>query len=198
MAAAGLAFAEHGLTENVDVERVPLRRPGPQVTGQLLGIGVDDEVAHQSPHPPLGYGHHELRQPGAEPGSRAQQHPIHRRQECGQRGLRHQRGELAGGDGGILGSDDAVHEPHGEGGGGLVGNHSSQPPGRNAVPPRRGAAGGIEPSTYPLDGLVGQRFTVVGADVHSSLAPSCREQPLPTRPRLSKRTFRRREPLTDA
>ena len=175
VAAPGLGLAQDGLAQHAHVQRVALRGPGPQVGRQPLGLGVHDQVADEGPHAALGDRHDQPRQPGAEPRPEPQQQPVQRRQERGQPRLGHQRGQLARGDGGILGPDHPVDEPHGEGGGRRVRHHTRQAPGRGAVPPGRQRPGRLQPSRDTGHSLLGQQIGAAGVAVHALLAPSCRE-----------------------
>ena len=172
---AGLGVAQHGLAQHVDVERVALGGAGLQVGAQPLGLGVDDEVAHQRPHPSPGDRHHQTGEPGSEARPETYQQPVQRRQERGQLGLTDQRRELPGRRGRALRPDHPVHEPHGEGGALPITHQIGQPTGGGAFPSRGRRGARCQPALDAPHRFVGQQLGVLGVAVHASLAPSCRE-----------------------
>ena len=172
---AGFGVAEHGLAQHVDVERVARRGAGLQVGAQPLGLGVDDEVAHQRPHPSPGDRHHQAGKPAAQARPEANHQPVQRRQERGQLGLTDQRRELLGRCGRALGADHPVHEPHGEGGALPIAHQIGQAPGGGSFPSRGRRGARCQPALDALHRFAGQQLGVSGVAVHVSLAPSCRE-----------------------
>jgi len=111
-AAGGLAVAEDGLAEEVDVDAVAARAGVGERGGEALAGGVEDEVPDELAEHAPGRGDHDL---GGGDGGRS------RRLQCGGEVGREEgevppgeAGERAGGDVQVLGADDAVDEADGE------------------------------------------------------------------------------------
>jgi len=152
-----LVLAEHGLPEEVDVERIALGAGAREVLAEpRAGVGheVTDELAQADP---CG-GHDDLRQHRRHARAETQQRGVDGAEEA-LRAAREvaQEAELVRGDLDVLGACDVVDEPHRELEARRVGHEGAEALGRPALArPFRGGGRGRDPAAGEARGVVGQ------------------------------------------
>lgn len=128
-AAGGLALAEHGLAEEVDVEAEPVLAGLRQVLAQARLAGVDEQVADHLLHPSAGGGHDDLGRDAGGAGAEPEQGTVDRAEEGGRVGGG-DPAERVGRDPVVLRPGDPVDEEDGHVEAGVVGQQGGELAGR--------------------------------------------------------------------